>query len=252
MIIEAACCCNTGRVRGNNEDNLFFNGFYLNKDNNGLEITKTGKFDVESDPLFCVFDGMGGEEAGEVASYIGAKSTGEYVAKEGKASLSTEGGSEEWCTHMNLAVFEGSRGISPGRMGSTYVSLFFSGKNAYISNVGDSSAFLITEGGLAKLSTDHVEKLPPSMQKHKARLTQCLGADPEELRVVPSTASHPLKKGDCYLLCSDGLTDMVSEESIMKTVHSHASTKKAAESLIDLALKNGGKDNVSVVLCKIK
>ena len=85
--ISAACGCHTGRRRKNNEDNFFFAGRYMASDNNGLGSILEKSFSLKKDRFFAVFDGMGGGEYGEVASYIAAKATEQYLNAEEAANL---------------------------------------------------------------------------------------------------------------------------------------------------------------------
>ena len=252
MIIEAALHCNTGRIRSNNEDNFYFNGLYLEKDNNGLTEPKFTKIDSFNNPLFCVFDGMGGEEAGEVASYIAAKTTAAYISDASYGLNPSYDAMEKWCFHLNNTVFEESKSIAWGRMGTTMVSLYFSNKTVTVANIGDSPAFRIRGNEMVQLSKDHVEILPPSMKKHKPRLTQNIGVDPTELMIEPFAEKHTFLKNDIFLLCSDGLTDMVEKERIVHIIKNHASLKQAVSALVNEALKNGGRDNITVTLIRAK
>ncbi len=252
MIIEAALHCNTGRIRSNNEDNFYFNGLYLEKDNNALPEPKITKTDSFNTPLFCVFDGMGGEEAGEVASHVAAKTTALYISDKNNGFNSSCSAMEKWCFHLNNTVFEESKSIAWGKIGTTMVSLYFDNKTVTVANIGDSPAFRIRGNEMVQLSKDHVEMLPPSMKKHKPRLTQNIGVDPTELMIEPFAEKHTVLKNDVFLLCSDGLTDMVENDRIVQIIKSHASLKQAVIELVNEALKNGGRDNITVTLIRAR
>jgi protein phosphatase len=85
----------------------------------------------------------------------------------------------------------------------------------------------------------------------KPYLTQYLGVDPEEMRICPSVSEHAVTDGDCFLICSDGLSDMLSEEQITAILQSGSDEEVTVQTLIVNALKNGGRDNVTVIVCRI-
>lgn len=249
MKIKAACISSAGRVRSKNEDNFYFDGRCLPQDNNGTAQALSAN--VSDNDLLCVFDGMGGHEAGEVASFIAASETRACVA-DGKSNAEPPRRMlNELTLRLNDRVFLCGKLEKQGLpMGTTEVMLKFCGDDVFVCNVGDSPAFRVRDDELTKLSVDHVEMLPHGC-KHKPRLMQTLGMDPEEIAIEPSIAKCAMEKGDIYLICSDGLTDMVGAEEICAVLKKYASTKKAAEALLQAAMDNGGKDNITIILCKV-
>lgn len=251
ITIEAACGCNRGRIRKNNEDNFYFGGRMLPRENDGLRMIYTQKMNSDMMPLFAVFDGMGGEEAGEVASFVAAEAADRCVEQLKKYLISPRPFLLDMCDRMNEAVCTESQKLVFGRMGSTIASLLFVSDMAYVCNLGDSRVYRLRDNVLMQISADHCETLPPNAV-HKPRLTQHLGIFKDELKLEPHIAKGTVKKGDRYLICSDGLTDMVSNIQICSIIKEHKSIKQATTKLIDLALKNGGKDNITVILCSVK
>ena len=126
----------------------------------------------------------------------------------------------------------------------------FDRRQIYVCNVGDSRIYRLRDGELRQLSRDHVRQLVIPGQS-KAPLSQYLGVDPDELRLTPAIVKGKLKLADTYLLCSDGLTDMVGEEEIRDILQAEPVTRSCAAALVDAALKNGGRDNVTVIVCSI-
>ena len=106
------------------------------------------------------------------------------------------------------------------------------------------------QGEFLQLSEDHIEHFP-GWERRKAPLTQHLGIDPEDMLIEPYIAKGDLRKGDVYLLCSDGLTDMLTNVEISCIMDSAASVDECASRLVDAALEKGGRDNVTVIVCKI-
>jgi len=250
LIVQAACGCHTGRVRKNNEDNFFFDGRCLERENDGLkhpvfieELLKNG---------FCVavFDGMGGENFGEYASFASArqlqmsqKTFSDFFIPEKKYL-------KRLVDQLNRAVTEEQEKLCTDRMGSTMVSLYFSGRWVYVCNVGDSRAYRLRDGEFLQLSVDHTVNRPGKENK-KAPLTQYLGFGSEEIQIDPYIAKGELQKGDAYLLCSDGLTDMLSNFEISDIMLRCPDAEDCVHALLQSALEHGGRDNITVIICRI-
>ena len=251
MIIEAACGCNVGKIRQNNEDNFYFSGRIMPQVNMGLRMVYAQKMNIDDMPLFAVFDGMGGEASGEVASFVSAETMVKGAEQMKKYLLSPKPFLEQLCADMNRAVCEESSKLKFGRMGSTVASILFWGDMAYACNIGDSRIYRLRDNELLQISVDHVESLPPN-SKHKAGLMQFLGMPEDEIRLEPSISKGELKKDDKFLICSDGITDMLSNIEICAIMKERQSVKRIAEALIEQALKNGGKDNITAIVCKVR
>lgn len=250
LFLDAACYCNTGRVRKNNEDNFFFDGRCLEAINKGLKHPVTMMKPLRGEECLAVFDGMGGENYGELASFAAAdcmqrmtRGNTDYYIPERKFL-------EKMCGCINEAVLEKQREMRIDRMGSTMVALYFSHDYVYLCNLGDSRAYRLRDREFMQLSVDHVEKNAAQAGK-KAPLTQHLGIDPEEFLIEPYIAKGELKHGDQYLLCSDGLTDMLSNLEIDAIMTASDGPAECVKKLVDAALEKGGKDNVTVIICRI-
>lgn len=250
FVMEAACGCNKGKIRKNNEDNFYFDGKCLEVENDGLKNPAYIETPVKRGLCYAIFDGMGGENFGEIASHAAARqmqlterTLGDYLIPEKKylnrLSLS-----------LNEAVLQAKREQCTDRMGTTMVALYFSGRYVYVCNIGDSRAYRLRDGEFLQISEDHVESHPGRGCK-KAPLTQHLGIDPEDMLIEPYIAKGELKNGDMYLLCSDGLTDMLSNLEISCLMHSSDDVDECASQLIQAALEKGGRDNITVIVCKI-
>lgn len=249
--LSAACICHTGRVRKNNEDNFFFYGRHLEAENEGFPTPVSIEEPLRYGTCLAVFDGMGGENYGEDASYAAAhtlqqteRSLSDYLIQPRKYLT-------RLALRINDAVVAAQRNKGTSRMGSTMVSLYFTASYAYVCNLGDSRAYRLRDGEFGMISHDHVDPRPLK-PGHKAPLTQHLGIDPEEMLIEPYVAKGKLKKGDQYLLCSDGLTDMLSNFEIADILLRESDTEKCVKLLVDTALEHGGRDNVTVILCRIR
>jgi PPM family protein phosphatase len=210
---------------------------------------------VVEPPLFAVADGMGGAQAGEVASKIAAavlRSSAGPSGEEAVAALIQE---------ANRRVYE-SAATDEARagMGTTVTAALVEDDAVRIGHVGDSRAYLVRDGRLEQLTDDHslVGELvrsgrlsPEEADVHPQRsvITRALGTDPE---VEVDTFSVEARPGDVFMLCSDGLSSMIDDRGILEIVEHHrASLERAARALVDAANKGGGEDNITVVLLEI-
>jgi len=238
LFLEPFGATDAGKVRANNEDAL---------------LVGEGR----DETLFVVADGIGGFEAGEVASRIAVD-----VLRELEPGASFEAAIRE-ANRRILAVGRGDERLSG--MGTTIVATRFGGTReepvAEIAHVGDSRAYLLRGGSLRPLTEDHslVAELVRSgdltrdqaaEHPQKNLITRALGAE-EEVEV--DTVVLPVEAGDRLLLCSDGLTDMLPEANIGEILaDSPGDPEKPARTLVSAALDAGGSDNVTVVVVDVK
>lgn len=256
LIIDGAAITHAGKVRLNNEDN--YNLFGLYRSDTEIGQKKDTKVTALRGTAVAVFDGMGGEEAGEVASLIAAKSltTCEIDAVKEEALCQIQVVNKEICEEMRRRG-----GI---RMGTTLAALYLDQDMAVCCNVGDSRCYFMRKSALRQLSVDHTEAqqmvnmgLLSQEQARKSKswhkLTQHLGIFPEEFIIEPHF-SPPivLKSNDVFLLCSDGLTDMVKDEQIAEVLNTGKNAEEMADALVKLALSQGGRDNVTALVLQVK
>ncbi|MBQ9673495.1 MAG: serine/threonine-protein phosphatase [Ruminococcus sp.] len=244
--VKYAVGCHQGKVREKNQDNFWVKGQFLKSENKGLDKTVSGESLLKDSPAFCVFDGVGGECSGEIASYLAAEHFDEQYNSWDK--LDPERFMLEGCKNMSKKICDFSRTKGKGVMGTTAAMVLFADNTAFICNVGDSPVFVYNEEGLEKVSTDHVGYAPEGM---KPPITQSLGIPEDRLPLAPSIFRLPIDTEDTFLVCSDGLTDMVDPEVIIDILEGRASLKRKVKKLIRTALKNGGKDNITVILCRV-
>ena len=249
--IQAACMCNTGKIRKNNEDNFYFEGKCLERENNGLKHPVLLEEPLKNGLCVAVFDGMGGENFGEYASFAAARQMqltertfADYFIPEKKYL-------NRLVTELNDAVVRAQKEMYTDKMGSTMVCLYFSGKHVYACNVGDSRAYRLRSGEFLQISKDHVEKRPGREDK-KNPLTQHLGFGSEEIQLDPYIAKGEIKKGDMYLLCSDGLTDMLTNFEISDIMLKSETADACVEALVEAAMEHGGRDNITVIVCTLR
>jgi serine/threonine protein phosphatase PrpC len=250
--IDSGGVTDLGRVRSNNEDSFRI---------------------VEPLNLFILSDGMGGEAHGEIASSL-AVDTIERVCSSSKVDLEvtlagTSG--ENWTEQTRLlqnAVLQANFGIYQSSqehpeqrgMGATLTAGWINGSKLSLAHVGDSRAYLLRTGNLQQLTNDHslvAEQVrrgiitPQQAEESEMQsvLLRALGAHPE---VDVDIDEFDLFPRDVLLLCSDGLTRMVTEPEIAGTLQAETDPEKAARKLVDLANERGGLDNVTVIVARLQ
>lgn len=249
--IEAACGSSVGRVRHNNEDNFLFDGTCLPEKNSGQlpPLYLYGTF--EGSVTMAVFDGMGGMDHGEAASATAAESVKRLLEQ---MEIPSPEALEDICLQANRAVWQKAAELGTQRMGSTLAMLCFDRAHVYAVNVGDSRIFGLRDDRLVQISQDHTDEAymkAKGIVGRKPRLTQYMGIDPGEVRLEPYVTRGGVQTGDTYLICSDGLTDMLDEAAIRALLADSGTAAACVERLISAALEQGGRDNVTVTVCRV-
>jgi serine/threonine protein phosphatase PrpC len=208
-------------------------------------------------PLFVVADGMGGAQAGEVASSVAVDTFRAGLEDGGDPERSLVAQVE----HANSRINELSHSNAEhAGMGTTITAVYVGEQDVAIAHVGDSRAYCMRDGELLRLTDDHslVDELirqgkltPEEAEEHPQRsvITRALGP---EASVEVDVRSFRGRPGDIYLLCSDGLTTMVGEAELLQLLASHQRLSDAGEALIAAANSAGGKDNITVVLLRLE
>ncbi len=250
--LEIAAATHTGMVRSHNEDT------------------------IGSDPsigLAVLADGMGGYNAGEVASGIAValvtKQTRELLSRLGM-SLSEEADRQsiaaeiltDAISHANSSIFQAANSQPQySGMGTTLVVALLSDNRINVAHVGDSRLYRLRDAELVQLTRDHsllqeqidsgmITKEMARRSQNKNLVTRAVGIEPA---VEPEFNSFEVREGDTYLLCSDGLNDMVEDDDIHLTLTAlQANLPLAANQLVQMANDNGGRDNVSVILVQVR
>jgi len=233
-VAEQVFRSDTGRQRDANEDSYF-----------------------AGDPVFAVADGMGGAQAGEVASRIAA----EAFEPVERGDASPEVYLRDIAEQANERIHSLAQADSAhSGMGTTFTAAMVEGEEVSLAHVGDSRGYLFRDGELKLLTSDHslVEELrrqgrltDEQAEDHPQRsiITRALGPEPE---VEVDTMTYRARPGDVYLLCSDGLTTMVKDGRIREVLAESGSLAEAADRLIDEANAAGGRDNITVVAFRLE
>ena len=233
MIGRVAAVTDPGRTRRHNEDSY-----------------------VIEPPLFAIADGMGGAQAGEVASGLATA-----ALKEGQADAAGEQRIADLIQEANRRVYDrSSSDPNTSGMGTTITVALVEDDHVAFGHVGDSRAYLIRDASMEQLTEDHslvnellktgkLSREEAETHPQRSVITRALGTDPD---VDVDTFSVRAENGDLFLLCSDGLTDMVSEESILDLVERHRDDIDGAlRALVKEANRGGGQDNITVVAFEI-
>lgn len=237
--IQYSSITHVGLRRNQNQDNMVCNGNLIAKDTTSSEIV-CGKINVKHDIIFGVFDGMGGAQCGEKASMLAAKTAEGIDVTQGKVE-----GFLDYCMKANAAICSYRMANKLASVGTTAAVLVFSPHNISLCNLGDTKIFRISKNRIEQISADHIMQFPGG----KRYLTQNLGSS-DSLDLRPYIAFGEYKRGDQYLICSDGLTDMVRENEIMQIIKENR-FGDAVPMLLNAALTQGGKDNITIILCKV-
>ena len=218
--------------------------------------------------LVILADGMGGHNAGEVASELAVTSISEALEEvlspeiKNACDMDFKEVVHEAVVFANDEInLHAKKHPECSGMGTTIVMTLFHNNSVILASVGDSRIYRFRKGELKQVTTDHslVQEMIDNgyMSEEEALnstnrnlITRALGIA-EDVKV--DINEQEIEKGDIYLLCSDGLSDMIVDEKIFSTlVKSHQDLKKASENLVSLAKENGGHDNVSVILVECK
>ena len=206
-------------------------------------------------PLFAVADGMGGHEAGEIASEI----TVNTLAELAPSHLDAEGLTAA-VEAANYNVMKAPRqGIGRDGMGTTLTAAMLEGERLLIAQVGDSRAYLLHKGHLQQITRDHSlmadlieagQITPEEARVHPNRsvITRAIGSD---IHMRPDIYELNVDAGDRILLCSDGLSSMISNNAIESIMRRQSDAQHCADELVTAALENGGADNVTVVVAAV-
>jgi len=233
-IADHAGTTDVGRQRSTNEDSL-----------------------VLLPPFFAVADGMGGAKAGEVASGLAVK----VFEEEEESQEPAEAQLSRILQEANRRIFELSTDDESRRgMGTTLTAAKVHDSDVSLAHVGDSRAYRLRDGTLEQITKDHslVAELersgqisPEAAEHHPQRsiITRALGPEPD---VEVDTYTVPGRPGDVFLLCSDGLTSMVSDDEVASILRGADDLEAAAAELVRAANQSGGKDNITVVLFSLE
>ena len=232
-----------GRSRRNNEDNYYIDGKYRKDVTIVDDEMITGTITNRTNDMAAVFDGMGGEACGEIASLVAAKKCHEFSSKR----TMFEEYLYELSTLINDEILKEIDNRSLVLMGTTGCMIQFGEDDIYVLNVGDSRVYKLSQGEFKQISVDHIAGGYTS----KSPLTKFFGFPTDRKPLSPYIAMGPYKVGDVYVLCTDGVTDMVSDSEIKRIIENSNTVETGAKRVIEQVMENGGVDNATIIICKI-
>lgn len=235
-----------GCVRTNNEDIILIGSELLRND--VYETSFTTKSDNRL--LLAIADGMGGHNCGEVASEDALTNLRFFFddlplnMSEGELRQAMD----NWLKSMCLAVeAKGKEDPIYRGMGTTLVAMFYYSGQYYWINCGDSRLYRLHQGELLQLTTDHSLSNVLGLKTHSSMIVNCIGGGSTDSFIDMTNITAEVEAGDTFMLCSDGLTDMISDEELKDMLENKAD----ADALCEAADKAGGFDNVSVVTISV-
>lgn len=243
MHVRAACINYIGRVRPNNEDCLCANEFYIIPEEMNDNISCFQERDC-IEAFYAVFDGVGGDLHGEAASCAAAQ----FFSNHRKAlfqACSKYDEMIEFYRQANMAVCSAANGSC-----TTAVLLCLLESQVFVSNIGDSQAFLYRNGVLKQLTIQHNEE---SFGKGKSNvITRYFGEQESEKRFVPTFSPPlPLEHDDIFILCSDGITDMIDRQTLQMILLQNKDEKEMASDIVNCAACAGGLDNATIIVVRV-
>lgn len=228
--VDVGAATHTGCVRSSNEDD------YLVLMPHDTELLGAGR-------LLALADGMGGAAGGAEASRAAIRAASQSFLQPGSGGGDPKGRMQEGFERACARVFEISRQSPSLRgMGTTLTILNFSGDRAILGHVGDSRCYRLRGGELEQLTEDH------AVSGQENRLTRCIGGGRPEERA--DVTELEVRRGDCFLLATDGLWDFVPQPEIQRLM-ADSSAQAAADELVWLANENGGPDNSTAVVLRV-
>jgi PPM family protein phosphatase len=245
--VGATAFTHHGAVRATNEDCIAVGDWLMSEPMPApLMLERT----IERPLIALVADGMGGHAAGEVASRMAAEG---LVREAGRAV--DEAGLAQLLLDVNAELFEAMREHPPWRgMGTTVAGVAVGPAGSLVFNIGDSRVYRIEDGALVQLSTDDTpgpklaDGRTAAITSHL--ITQTLGGDYQEFDIVPHLLAEPVSAPRRYLICSDGLSDLLAREEIEAELA--ADDLRTVLGLFEAAMARGGRDNVSIILLDLQ
>jgi PPM family protein phosphatase len=236
----AAALTSVGAVRDHNEDCAAVSGHILNESH-----LSTFTIDLDGN-LLIVADGMGGHAKGEVASTLTIQGLNRLAS-----SMIDVNSCIDAVRKVNRDLYDAmSRDEALRGMGTTVAGVVLQQTSALWFNVGDSRAYLY-RGQLKQLTKDHVPQGDTAPTSRSHAITQSLGGHHTLIEVWPAAGQVSITPGDKILLCSDGLTDLLSDEEIERHMHEGDTAKRVASELVNAVLARGAPDNVTVIVASL-
>ncbi|MHA2621022.1 MAG: PP2C family protein-serine/threonine phosphatase [bacterium JZ-2024 1] len=239
-VLEYYGLSSRGKVRTQNEDSF------------GVRIPKTDLDWIRKGALFIVADGVGGRAGGARAARLAVEGIRDLYYKPGPGEKPHESLERAMRVTSRNIYYEGQKREEYAQMASTAVAVAIVRSDAYVAQIGDSRAYIFRRGVLVCITQDHnvfVENREDPSAPPRVVLTRALGT---EGTPACDLLKVSLKPGDRLLLCTDGLTNEIREELIREVLRQTPQPRAAAQRLVRLAEEHGGKDNITVLIVRVR
>jgi protein phosphatase len=260
LLFDTAVLTDRGMVRRNNEDSSL-----------ALDVSEPNTLGAESYGIYLVADGMGGHQAGEVASEMATQMISATLLdslRQASESLSPSHLVKQAMERANTEVYN-MAGSNPefSTMGTTVTLGLRLGNELYLGHIGDSRAYLIRKGRIQQLTEDHslvacllkagaITLEEAKMHPDRGKILRCLGVSAgvtiDTYRQTGNQDKLTLHNGDSLVFCTDGLTGYVSDGEILDCLQGGGNAHSICQDLVNLANLRGGEDNISVIVVKVK
>lgn len=250
---ESACAVFIGFGRGLNEDNIIFNRRHLAEKNNGTESNIEYFSSTENSQLFAVFDGLGGEVFGEKASFLASDVFLQQFEKLDKLIVNGKEFFSLACSKAEKEITERINKEFVCSSGTTVAALFLQSDVVVACNMGDSRIYRFRDKELMLISEDHTDAriLATMGIEKKPVLLQYLGIAQTEIKAEPYITKGTIKSGDVFVICSDGVSDVLNADEIYESV-SKGSASYSVSQIISRVEEKRGQDNATVIVIKVK
>ena len=250
--VRAACGSFIGHGRENNEDNFLFNGKHLPVPNSGTQIPLEWRGNTAQPQLLAVFDGMGGECKGEEAALLASRCFAEVSKQQADTALTGRELLQCACQRANAAVNDYRKSQLLTSIGTTVAALWLCQDQVVSCNLGDSRIFRVRDRKMFQVSEDHTDaKILAAMGiAKKPVLLQYIGVPERDMVLEPYITRGQLQPGDVYILCSDGVTDVLSPQELY-TLTERCEPEIAVKQILAQVDSRNGADNTTVIVVKI-
>lgn len=253
MNTKYAVCSDIGRVRNINQDNFYLNGFTADE---RIPIQVLSDQSDQTVQIFAVCDGMGGEQHGEKAALFAVDTLKKYH---------TDNFDDNWRSYIkeaNKVICSFSK-KNNCYTGTTAACIYLKGNTLQGFNIGDTRIYQIRDDEIVQLSVDHTEfqimvdagflrKEDFSRSKSHNYLTQHLGIEPKNMLIEPAVTNQiEVEEGDRYLICTDGLYGVVSDEEMLQILREESDVEQCCDRLSDYAREKKSKDNITALVLEI-
>ena len=252
FVLEAACGSFIGTARNENEDNFYFNNLFLPDENEEFNGVISCTLDTDKMQTFALFDGMGGELLGREAALTATTVFAECVRNKEKNKLDNKHFFADFCSKADDRICELAYESCVNTCGTTFAGIIYEGENVICYNIGDSKIFRIYENKISQISAEHTDKeiLEKMGIEKKPVLLQYLGIKKHNVKIEPYFVKGTIKSNSYFVICSDGITDVIPPSSIYKYIKKYENSQLAVQAVLQEAKHLNALDNSTIIIIK--